>query len=147
MFQRLTIKNFKSLKDITLDFAQFTTLIGENSCGKSTVLQGIDLLSSLAQRDIDEYLKDKGWTFEDIKSQFSSDKSDPISFIADIFTKSYHLEWTISINYDAELWNVEENLFDLNNGYQCVFNDLFFKDFAGASLKPNLKSSYMKLFS
>jgi energy-coupling factor transporter ATP-binding protein EcfA2 len=38
-------ENFKSLGDVTLDLGRLTALVGTNGCGKSSVLQGIQLLS------------------------------------------------------------------------------------------------------
>lgn len=45
MIDRVHFENFKSLADVTIDLGRFTVLVGPNGCGKSSVLQGIDLLS------------------------------------------------------------------------------------------------------
>jgi predicted ATPase len=67
MLKKLMIKNFKAIQNMTIEFTPLTVLIGGNSCGKSTVLQALDFLRSAAARDIPEYLREKGWTFEEIK--------------------------------------------------------------------------------
>lgn len=36
------IKNFRALRDVTVDFGKVTTFIGPNGCGKSTVLRALD---------------------------------------------------------------------------------------------------------
>lgn len=36
------IKNFRALKDVTIEFDKVTTFIGPNGCGKSTVLRALD---------------------------------------------------------------------------------------------------------
>lgn len=46
MIDRVHFENFKSLGDVTIDLAPLTVLVGANGCGKSSVLQGIQLLST-----------------------------------------------------------------------------------------------------
>lgn len=41
MINRLTLRNFKSVKEQTYDFTQFDLLVGRNNSGKSTVLQAL----------------------------------------------------------------------------------------------------------
>jgi predicted ATPase len=45
MIDRVHFENFKSLQDVTLDLGRLTALVGPNGCGKSSVLQGMHLLS------------------------------------------------------------------------------------------------------
>ncbi|MBN2195248.1 MAG: AAA family ATPase [Polyangiaceae bacterium] len=45
MIDRVHFENFKSLKDVALDLGRLTVLVGANGCGKSSVLQGMDLLA------------------------------------------------------------------------------------------------------
>jgi predicted ATPase len=59
-----------------------TVLIGENSCGKSTILQAIDFLRSAASRDIPEYLRERKWTLEDLKSQCNGGIEKPLEFVS-----------------------------------------------------------------
>ena len=40
--QSVSIKNFRSLKDVRIDFDQITTFVGPNGTGKSTVLKALD---------------------------------------------------------------------------------------------------------
>jgi predicted ATP-binding protein involved in virulence len=90
-------------------------LIGENSSGKSSVLQAIDILCSLASRDIPEYLRERGWAFEDIKSQFAKD-DEPISFVAEFDLTSVNLVWSISINKLDDEWDINEQIRDIDFG-------------------------------
>jgi len=53
VIKKLSVKNFKSLKDISLDFAPITLLVGENNTGKSSALQILLLLKqSLENREL-----------------------------------------------------------------------------------------------
>jgi hypothetical protein len=45
MIDRVHFENFKSLQDLTLHLGRLTALVGPNGCGKSSVLQGMHLLS------------------------------------------------------------------------------------------------------
>jgi len=113
MLKKLTIRNFKAIQDMTIEFTPLTVLIGENSCGKSTVLQAIDFLRSAASRDIPEYLREKKWSFEELKSKCNDGKSKPIEFITlwDLLIKgqSETLEWTLSVDYNKG-WVIKEKL-------------------------------------
>jgi len=43
MITRLTLRNFKNIKEQTYDFTKFDLLVGRNNCGKSTVLQALGI--------------------------------------------------------------------------------------------------------
>lgn len=44
MIPQVTIKNFKCLRDVTVNFERFTVFVGANGSGKTSFLQAIDLL-------------------------------------------------------------------------------------------------------
>ena len=98
---------------MSLQLTPFTVLVGENSSGKSTVLQALDFLCSVATRDIDAYLKDREWDFSDIKSQFAS-SSDNISFITHFEIDDKQLLWEISINSTFGKWSILEKITDVD---------------------------------
>jgi predicted ATPase len=102
MLKKLTIRNFKAIQDMTVEFNPLTVLIGGNSCGKSTVLQALDFLRSASSRDIPEYLREKGWSFDELRSQVGCNKNGPITFIAvfelTVNNKSESVEWTLEVN-------------------------------------------------
>jgi AAA ATPase-like protein len=45
--RRVWLRNFKSFEDFTVELGRFNVLVGANNSGKSTLLQGIDLLYTL----------------------------------------------------------------------------------------------------
>ena len=49
MISRIDIKNFKSIKEAQLDLRPLTVLVGENSAGKSSVLQSLLLLAQITR--------------------------------------------------------------------------------------------------
>jgi predicted ATPase len=117
MLKKLTIKNFKAIRNITIEFTSLTVLIGENSCGKSTVLQGLDFLRSAATRDIPEYLREKGWSSEEIKSNGGEGKNKPIEFTATFMFSNNKVEWYFITDCDDDKWSTRE-LFCING--KCV---------------------------
>lgn len=44
MIKRFTIKNFKALRDVTIDLTPFHVLIGPNDAGKTTLLEALAAL-------------------------------------------------------------------------------------------------------
>lgn len=47
--KRMWLRNFKGFRDLTVEFGDFNVLVGVNNCGKSTVLQAVDLCFRLMQ--------------------------------------------------------------------------------------------------
>jgi len=123
MLKKLWIQNFKAIRDLTIEFTPFTVLIGENSSGKSTVLQALDFLRSIASQDIDEYLKDREWDFADIKSQGVSAKARkvPIRFVADFVIEDIPLTWDISVNHGDGKWDIQESVYDTTSGAYYLY--------------------------
>jgi predicted ATPase len=112
MLKKLTIRNFKAIRDMTIEFTPLTVLIGGNSCGKSTVLQALDFLRSAVVRDIPEYLRERGWTFADLKSQCDDGQKKPMEFISlyefQISHKARKLSWNIMIDFQDKKWIIKE---------------------------------------
>src|SRR5437868_2445995 len=44
MISKVSIRNFKSLRDVEIDLERFTVFVGPNASGKSSMLQGLDFL-------------------------------------------------------------------------------------------------------
>ena len=51
MIQRLQIENLKSIKKMEIECSQLNLLIGTNSSGKSSVLQGLLLVSQNMEQE------------------------------------------------------------------------------------------------
>jgi predicted ATPase len=151
MLKKLTIKNFKALQNMTIEFTPLTVLIGGNSCGKSTVLQALDFLRSAAVRDIPEYLREKGWTSEEIKSNPGDGENKPIEFIATFMFANNTLEWYFIADSTDDKWSTRE-LFSLNGkgvvAYRTmpnVFNGLTITDTPEPFKNIKLESSSLKI--
>src|SRR5579884_3772824 len=44
MIEKASFRNFKSLRDITVEFEQLTVIVGPNASGKTSILEGLSLL-------------------------------------------------------------------------------------------------------
>lgn len=61
MISELTINNYKSLHDVTLDVGRFNVLIGENGCGKSNLLEAITFAAAAEADKLDnQFLASRG---------------------------------------------------------------------------------------
>jgi predicted ATPase len=60
MIKKLKVKNYKSLKNVELEFDNFNVLIGPNASGKSNLLDCLTFVSEIAQKGIDESLNGRG---------------------------------------------------------------------------------------
>jgi len=49
---RIVIKNYKSLEDLSLDLKRFMVFIGPNNAGKSNLFDGLSFLSDLVKSDL-----------------------------------------------------------------------------------------------
>jgi predicted ATPase len=61
MISNVTIKNYKSIVDVSLPLGRFHLLIGANGCGKSNILEGIALGAAAHADKLDyEYFANRG---------------------------------------------------------------------------------------
>ncbi len=50
MIEKVEFRNFKALRDVSLDLERFTVLVGPNASGKTSVLEGLYYLSEFGQK-------------------------------------------------------------------------------------------------
>ncbi|XZF12678.1 AAA family ATPase [Chitinophagaceae bacterium MMS25-I14] len=61
MIRKVSIENYKSVQALELDLGRVNVFIGENGCGKTSILEGIALGSAAAQNKLDdEFLVSRG---------------------------------------------------------------------------------------
>ena len=70
--EKIHIKNFLSLRDVTLPFKPLTVLVGPNASGKSNVLKALELLKRMVvnERSSDESIQSFQWVGEAQKTVF-----------------------------------------------------------------------------
>lgn len=143
MITRLSIDNFKALESFSVELGRFNILIGENSCGKSTILQALDFLSSITTRDIDEYLAERDWGFDELRSQFSSSEK-PIAFSLEYTFENETYVWSISINDLEGQWDIKESIAQTGSDVPLLSFGCHSEDRPLDFSQMNLKSSALK---
>lgn len=79
MIEAITIRNFKSLEQVTLHLGKFNCLVGMNGAGKTTILQALDLLAQLMHGNVDQWLEARGWTSKDLHCRTEGPRAVPRS--------------------------------------------------------------------
>ena len=67
MIKRLTIKNFKCLRDIDISLGNFNVLIGPNDTGKTSFLDALLMLSKISTTNVLGQCFQDSWSLEKIK--------------------------------------------------------------------------------
>ena len=122
MIKSIYIDNFKVLNDFRLDFEPVTVLIGENSVGKSTVLQALELLSYFTQvkyGTIDSYLLNNGWAAKDIKSTLS--RKQLVTFQLDIEIFDHLYQWRIEFKVKNHKFSLITEWIKDEAGHEWLF--------------------------
>ncbi|MBV6690522.1 AAA family ATPase [Serratia quinivorans] len=75
MIRTITIRNFKSLVDVSISLEKFNCFVGMNGAGKSTLLQAIDFMAQQMRGNLYTWLQDRGWESSDLYSRTSNSKA------------------------------------------------------------------------
>ena len=55
--KNFTIRNFRSIDEMSFELCDFTSLIGPNNCGKSSILKAIDMFLKMTKPSLDDWRK------------------------------------------------------------------------------------------
>ncbi|SFY10093.1 AAA family ATPase [Ruminococcus sp. XPD3002] len=72
IIKQLSMDCFKAMVDFKMNFGKMTIIAGNNSVGKTTILQALDFLRYACIDDIDKYLSDHNFRANDILSKLTS---------------------------------------------------------------------------
>lgn len=95
MIRSIYIDNFKALNDFTIQLKPFTVLIGDNSAGKTTILQAIAFLKYCCISDSNAFLTERGIPPEELISKLGSKKT--ISFTVELELRGKKINWEFSM--------------------------------------------------
>ena len=119
MISDITIKNFKSVVDVSLPLGRFNLLIGANGCGKSNILEGIAMGAAASSDKLDyEYFANRG--IRVVKPRFMLPAFDGIeeNLIEVCVTDKEGHETVLDIRYDRNAkparW-VNDNEYEWSN--------------------------------
>ena len=104
MISNLTIKNFKSVVDVSLPLGRFNLLIGANGCGKSNILEGIALGAAASSDKLEyEYFANRGIRVVDPRLMFSAFDNVEDNEINISITNSKNETSSFILHYNNEL--------------------------------------------
>ena len=119
MISNISIKNFKSVVDVSLPLGRFNLLIGANGCGKSNILEGIAMGAAASSDKLDyEYFANRG--IRVVEPRFMLPAFDGIeeNLIEVCVTDKDEHETVLDIRYDRNAkparW-VNDNEYDWSN--------------------------------
>ncbi len=139
MINKLYIDNFKGLNDFEMSFYPLTVLIGNNSTGKTTVLQAIELLANFFNNDINDYFENKVWSASGFKSKLNRKKYITLKLNICINKKNNeYVLWEIRL-----LPNQKRKYFNVVDEYITQFRgdtklDLLIRNKEGIKIKSTL---------
>lgn len=136
--ERVSVKNFRSLKDIEIKFSETTVLIGENNTGKTSVLDILRLCLNKRNYNIFSEYDYFGNLFEDVvesdgisivftfkerrPSEWNEHITRDLSTIFQPFIDKYNETMLYQIHLRVySIYNPTTKEFDL--GYECLNND------------------------
>lgn len=149
----LHISNFKSLNDFTLDFAEFTCLIGLNSSGKSTILQAIDFISQQMNGNISGWLKDRNWQSNELTCKLTKKKNIP-GMVFFKYNENFY-SWFFGFNptlkkctyekitrYDHDFKN-KQLIFEVEDSKYMIIKDLETKEKLQGDIVQDYEGSFL----
>lgn len=95
MIKSMKIDNFKSLNSFELHLTPFTVLIGDNSVGKTSVLQAIGFLKCCCTSSFDKFLEDHKLSVSDIDSKLNNKRN--ITFTTTLSLEGKEIVWQIVV--------------------------------------------------
>jgi AAA15 family ATPase/GTPase len=123
MLQEITIKNFKSIENDTIQLGRVNVFIGENGCGKSNILEAVAFLSAGWERRMEgENLISKGvriakseLTISNFKNKKQVSSFNIYAKLTHSRIKEYNCEFKNSYNeYVDKFWNIVISLVKIN---------------------------------
>ena len=152
LLHSMTIKNFRGIKDLYIDFEKLTVIIGENNTGKSTILNAINSIltkefynrSDLSFKEYDFHLTNDlsspyhsgqitiDMDFSEInRGELSSiDLRDLNDFVVvDSSTRLRHIYLRAEGRYDKDLNSFETSISFFNNKNELLHNIDYLHDF------------------
>lgn len=130
MLKSISIKNFKSVKDLNLDLGRLNIFIGENGCGKTSILEALAMASASFSNKLDqEFLVSRGIRVTEPKLMKSAfEKADEQNQIELGFVNTEDNFFNYKIEYkgrELSIADSDTNLLDRSDSTFKHYLDLF----------------------
>ena len=110
----LTVRNYRSLQEETIEFGDLTVFIGANASGKSAILDALRFLSEAVQaRDFRSPVSSRGGI---LNLAWKGREADQIELTVVLDYGDRRLEWSVRLNRQAYEFHAEEQIFDATPG-------------------------------
>ena len=104
MINNVTIKNYKSVVDVSLPLGRFNLLIGANGCGKSNILEGIALGAAASADKLDyEYFANRGIRVVETRFMLPAFEDSEAEVISIAFSNGDNNVATFDIRHNKDL--------------------------------------------
>ncbi len=145
MIEHIRIKNFKSLKDISVRIRPLNVMAGLNGMGKSTLMQVLLLLKQSDQLGLDGRLKLNGNMVkigkgQDALYQFASDDHIELSFL---LSDSTELKWLFNAGQENDFLEMKGNCTENNEAHFLRHFQYLSADRAGPMLLHETSQEYL----
>lgn len=141
--KKMIIKGFKIFEDFEIEFNNgMNILIGDNECGKSTILEAIDVVLNKKYANYDKYIV-RDILNKDLVSIFEKKKSFEFLPKVEIYL-FFNLDSTCDINYEykGEIEIGREKYDDYGIKFTCQFNEDFREDLISIILEGKIPFDY-----
>ena len=163
MLRRITIKNYKSIKNLSFDLGRINVFIGENGSGKSNILESIAFGAAASKNKLDnEFLTNRGIRVTDptfMRSAFT--KSQTTKEIELIYECEDNKKATFHLTNDNQPYSVWKELIYLSdssqsaedkkkstierNRFEALLKDMLNKSEKNLLIKKNIETILQKL--
>lgn len=104
MITNVSIKNYKSVVDVSLPLGRFNLLIGANGCGKSNILEGIAIGAAASSDKLDyEYFANRGIRVVEPRFMLPAFEDIEAEVISIALSNKYNDVATFDIRYNKDL--------------------------------------------
>lgn len=114
MINKLSISNFKSIKELDIDCTRVNLFIGEPNTGKSNIIEALGLLSWLSnkEKNLNEFVR-----FKNIRQLFYEGLTDRHIKIYVDFKFDFNCHQTIIITQEGGTYLVDHQLIDVDSNH------------------------------
>ena len=110
----LAVRNYRSLREATIEFGDLTVFIGANASGKSAILDALRFLSEAVQaRDFRSPVSSRGGI---LNLAWKGREANRIELTVVLDYGDKRFEWSVRLNRQAYEFNAEEQVFDVTPG-------------------------------
>ena len=107
---RIRINNFRSIKNISLDLDDYTILVGKNNCGKSNIIQAINLAFSFSNVEKEDICVSVAEPFDFNRKIVIDVKIMPVDPKGN-YIKNFNDKWTLAFGESIMIEDSEDSEF------------------------------------